>query len=95
MSEHEDSGFATEGFKEYPNLYLDAQRLHNVVDWSDEHLVEKIKQYGEFLGDPTILPGHRVQAQRMIDHMGEELCWRDTGTMEVSLKDYDELCEGV
>src|SRR5690348_11305902 len=92
MSEH-DSGFATEGFREYPNLYLDRQRLHDVVSWSDELLVDKLKQYGRFLGDPTILPGHRVQAERMHTHMTEELCWRDTGSYEIPAKLQDELCE--
>lgn len=96
MSKHEsEGGFATEGYNEYPNLYLDGQRIHNIVEWSDQYLEERMNYYARFLGNSAILPGHRVQAERLHTHMLEELCWRDTGVSEPSLKDYDELCEGV
>lgn len=58
-----DSGFAGNGFEEYPDLFLDYQRLHEASQLEDGTLNRLTNGYFKFLNRDDVMPHHRERAQ--------------------------------
>lgn len=63
------SEFTGAGFPDYPNLYLDEQAVHNVVEWSDARHNHKTAQYREFTRRERIMPRHMAIAKRILEFL--------------------------
>lgn len=97
MSE-QNSGFVSEGYADsMPPLYHDSERIHEVAAWSTEMLEARVREYTDFLtrDAPKPMPRAQETAERLLDHMMFELVQREDFDTTISLKDRDELCEGV
>lgn len=87
------SEFTGAGFPDYPNLYLDEQAVHNVVEWSDARHNHKTAQYREFTRRERILPRHMAIAKRILELLEFEAGCRDKETEAPD--DISELTNGT
>lgn len=87
--------FQGEGFPDYPNLHLDKELTHRVVELPDEQLIYKLNQYGEFIGREGIMPKHREAANWILDRLLFDQAVRD-GIYDDAINQRleDESCEG-
>lgn len=74
------SEFTTSG-KEYPHLHADREKVREVVEFSDERLLENIQNYIEFIRDPNTFPPHKERATEILNHLLFERLYR-SGTLD-------------
>lgn len=74
----ENDGFTSGGRKEgkFPNVYGDSQQVGDYATWSQEILEDRLNTYTEYVERTDISPRSRGEAQRILGHLGFELCWR-------------------
>lgn len=71
------SEFTSQGAeREYPQLHIDRQRMHEVAEFSDERLLENIQKYVEFIKDEDTFEPHREKAEDILNHLIFERAYR-------------------
>lgn len=73
MSEFTSQG----GEREYPNIYVDRQRMHQVAELADDRLIEQIQQYIEFVNDEEVFEPHRERGEDILAHLMFERLYRE------------------
>lgn len=76
------SDFTPEGYKEFPGLIPDLERVGEFSEWDTEVLEARVKQYGYFLqNDP--MPRAEKVATKIVAHLMFELMWRRGGFSDI------------
>ena len=73
----EQDGFATEGFKPFPNLHADETLIHTYSELTDDALWQKAAYYTNFLEDSALMPHARQSAEHILNHLLFEMNYRE------------------
>ena len=78
-----------EGCRDWPPMYSDQTRIHEVAEWDDALISERLSTYDTFL-NRDLLPNHREQAARLMTHLLFEQKYR-AGLYEAIPDDLSEV----
>lgn len=73
----ETDGFTSAGRERFPSIYSDLQQIGDYATWPREALDSRISEYQEFLKRDDLMPRAIEGAQRLLTHLGFEVCYRD------------------
>lgn len=73
--EYETSAFASDGRAEFPPIYEDSKKIHELSTWRSSVLRGRLARYVAFL-DNDPMPRARDGAQRLVEHIDFELQYR-------------------
>lgn len=73
--EPETSAFTSDGRAEFPPIYEDSKKLHELSTWRSSVLQGRLVRYLAFLDDDP-MPRARAGAQRIVEHIDFELQYR-------------------
>lgn len=72
-----ETGFTTQGYETFPNLYGDSLKVVEIAEWTPEALDNKTNEYGEFLTRPNLMPRAKKMANWIMDRLLFEMGYRD------------------
>lgn len=96
MSKEESRGFGTDYNNDpMPPIYHDLNRIHEVANWPQAMLEERMAEYTKFLQRPDIMPRAQQASLKLLGLMAFEHSYRFSQLDFAAMKELDESCTGT